>query len=87
VLDLVKLLISSGADVNARRRDGLTALHSAAYRGHLRVIETLLAHGADRVIRGHEGKSTHAGQTAGDVAVAQGQAEAGALLARGLTAC
>jgi uncharacterized protein len=45
VLELVKLLISSGADVNTRRRDGLTALHSAAYRGHLRVIETLLAHG------------------------------------------
>jgi ankyrin repeat protein len=87
VLDLVKLLISSGAEVNARRRDGLTALHSAAYRGHLRVIETLLAQGADPAIRGHEGKGPHVGQTAADVAVAQGQAEAAALLGRGLTAC
>jgi ankyrin repeat protein len=82
VLDLVKLLISSGADVNVGRRDGLAALHSAAYRGHLRVIETLLAYGADRAIRGHEGKGPHAGQTAADVAVAQGQADAAALLVK-----
>jgi uncharacterized protein len=83
VLDLVKLLISQGADVNARRRDGLTALHSAAYRGHLRVIEMLLKHGADPAIRGHEGADAHAGQTAADVAKAQGKPEAAALL----TAC
>lgn len=76
VLDLVQLLISNGADVNARRRDGLTALHSAAYRGHLRVIEALLTHGADRTIRGYEGAGPHAGQTAADVAAAQGQIEA-----------
>ena len=81
VLDLVKLLISSGAEVNARRRDGLTALHSAAYRGHVRVIETLLAHGADATIRGYDGAGAHAGQTAADMAAAQGQAEAAALLA------
>ena len=81
VLDLVKLLISSGADVNARRRDGLTALHSAAYRGHLRVIETLQAHGADPTMRGYDGAGPHAGQTAADMAAAQGQAEAAALLA------
>jgi ankyrin repeat protein len=80
VLDLVKLLISSGAVVNARRRDGLTALHSAAYRGHLRVIETLLVHGADPGIRGYDDAGPHSGQTAADIAVAQGQAQAAALL-------
>jgi len=80
VLELVTLLIANGADVNARRRDGLTVLHSAAYRGHLRVIETLLAHGADRAIRGYYGAGPHAGQTAADVASAQDQAAAAMLL-------
>ncbi len=83
VLELVKLLISSGAAVNARRRDGLTALHSAAYRGHLRVIKTLLARGADPAIRGYDGAGPHAGQTAADMASAQAQTEA----ADYLTAC
>jgi uncharacterized protein len=67
VLELVNLLLSSGADVNARRRDGLTALHSAAYRGHLHVMEALLAHGADPAIRGYDGAGPHAGQTAADM--------------------
>jgi ankyrin repeat protein len=83
VLELVKLLIMSGADVNGRRRDGLTALHTAAYRGHLHVIEILLASGADPTIRGYEGAGPHAGQSATDVATAQNQADA----AKRLTAC
>lgn len=81
VLEMVTLLIANGADVNARRRDGLTALHGAAYRGHLRVLETLLANGADRGIRGYYGLGPHAGQTAADVAAAQGQTAAATLLA------
>jgi ankyrin repeat protein len=76
VLELVQLLISNGADLNARRRDGLTALHSAAYRGHLGVIEALLTHGADRTIRGYEGAGPHAGHSAADMAAAQGKTEA-----------
>jgi len=80
VLELVTLLIANGADVNARRRDGLTALHDAAYRCHLRVIETLLAHGADRAIRGYYGAGPHAGHTAADVAAAEGHAAAAQLL-------
>jgi ankyrin repeat protein len=71
VLDLVNLLLSSAADVNARRRDGLTALHSAAYRRHRRVMETLLAHGADPTIRGYDGAGPHAGQTAADMLARQ----------------
>jgi|RhiMetdeSRZDD1v2_1073273.scaffolds.fasta_scaffold134903_3 ankyrin repeat protein len=80
VLQLVRMLIASGADVNGRRRDGLTALHSAAYRGHLRVIELLLKRGADPTIQGYEGSGPHAGQTAFDMARMQGKVEAATLL-------
>lgn len=81
VLELVQMLLDHGADVNGQRRDGLTALHSAAYRGHLRVMRYLLQHGADAKIRGHAGAGPHAGQTAADMALAQGQREAASLLA------
>jgi uncharacterized protein len=80
VLQLVSMLIAGGAEVNGHRRDGLTALHSAGYRGHRRVIELLLRHGADPSIQGYEGSGPHAGQTAFDMAIAQGQVEAITLL-------
>jgi ankyrin repeat protein len=74
VVELVDLLLANGANVNGRRRDGLTALHSAAFRNHLRVIEVLLQHGADPAIKGSGGE--HAGQTGRDIALAQGHAKA-----------
>jgi ankyrin repeat protein len=80
VLELVRMLIESFADVNGRRRDGLTALHGAAFRGHGRVVAYLLDHGADRSLRGFDGKGPHAGQTALDIANAQGMDEAARLL-------
>lgn len=80
VLELVRLLLERGADVNGRRRDGLTALHSAAYRGHLRVMDYLIAQGADRSLRGFDGAGPHAGQTAAELATALGQNEAAAFL-------
>ncbi len=73
VLGLVQLLVTRGAEVNGRRRDGLTALHGAAWRGHTSVVVWLLEHGADQEIRGTEGSGPHAGQTAFEIAVAQGQ--------------
>ncbi|HEY7338112.1 MAG TPA: ankyrin repeat domain-containing protein [Bryobacteraceae bacterium] len=85
VLELVGMLLARGAGVNGRRRDGLTALHSAAYRGHLRVITVLLDRGADPALRGYEGMGAHASQTAADVAASQGQEEAYSLL-RGVAA-
>jgi uncharacterized protein len=81
VIELVELLLARGADVNGRRRDGLTALHGAAYRGQLVVIQTLLRHGADRSIRGFQGAGPHAGQTARDVAESQGHLAAATVLA------
>lgn len=80
VLALVRLLLERGAAVNHRRRDGLTALHSAAYRGHLSVMKLLLDRGADPSITGRDGMGPHAGHTARDVAQAQGQQQAVELL-------
>ena len=70
VLALVRLLLENGADVNARRKDGMTALHGAAWRGHAAVVQELLDAGADLTIPAAAGP--HAGQTAADTALSQG---------------
>jgi ankyrin repeat protein len=77
---LVELLVMNRANVNAQRRDGMTALHAAAYRGHLRVIEALLRAGADPNIRAHADAGAHAGESPLDTAVAQGQTAAADVL-------
>lgn len=43
----VQNLLNKGADVNAKTRNGETALHSAAISGHKQAAELLLANGAD----------------------------------------
>jgi ankyrin repeat protein len=70
VLALVRLLLENGADVNARRKDGMTALHAAAWRGHAIVVQELLDAGADATILATAG--AHAGQAAADAALSQG---------------
>lgn len=45
--DVVDILISMGADVNARDKGGGTPLHAAAGLGEKDIIEILLANGAD----------------------------------------
>jgi ankyrin repeat protein len=75
-LQLANLLLDAGADVNGQRRDGLTALHTAAYRGHVLVIRRLLQAGANPSIRGAAGEGNHAGQTPLDVAIEREQEEA-----------
>lgn len=47
---MVELLLSKGASVNAANRDGKTALHYAAGKGHLGIVKTLLSHHADPTI-------------------------------------
>ncbi len=80
VLSLVELLLRHGADPNGRRRDGMTPLHSAAYRGHLRVIRALLQAGADINARAYDDVGPHSGQTPLDTALALGQTAAAELL-------
>jgi ankyrin repeat protein len=80
VLALVDLLLDHGADVNGRRRDGMTALHTAGYRGHLKVIRRLVERGADPMIRAYENSGSHSGESPADTAMAQGQTEAAELL-------
>ncbi len=70
VLDLVRLLLERGADVNGRRGDGMTALHTACWRGLSRVAQELLAAGADPASTATAGP--HQGQTPADTALAQG---------------
>ena len=45
--ELVRLLLTSGAEANGKDRSGRTALHEAASMGHNETIKVLLAHGAD----------------------------------------
>ena len=73
VVSLVELLLEFEADVNCPRRDGMTALHGAAYRGHVKVIRKLLAAGANPNARSHAGAGPHAGESPLDTAMAQGQ--------------
>lgn len=55
----VQLLLSRGADIEQRTDAGQTLLMSAAFYGHLSVVEALLASGADA-----NAKSTQDGNTA-----------------------
>ena len=85
VLALVELLLAHRANVNAQRRDGMTALHAAAYRGHLSVIDVLLKAGANPNIRAHADTGAHSGESPLDTALAQGQTAAAEAL-RAVTA-
>lgn len=73
--DVVEILISAGADVNATQRHGWTPLHGAAQNGSLVTVERLLAAGADRAARNDDGVS------AADLARAAGHPEIEGLLA------
>ena len=55
--DVAELLLSKGADVNAKIGDGRTPLHWAAYLGNKDVAELLLAEGADVNAKDMDGRT------------------------------
>ena len=46
-INRIKKLLDKGADVNAKDKDGETALMAAALRGHTEIVQFLLNKGAD----------------------------------------
>ena len=50
-LEVVRLLLEAGVDVNGQNKHGLTALHYACYSSNLKVAELLLERGADPYLR------------------------------------
>jgi len=55
--EVIDLILSSGADVNAKQQQGWTAIHSAAMHGDLALLEKLLARGADATVKSDDGKT------------------------------
>ena len=56
-LEIARLLIERGADVNARQQAEFTPLHEAAASGQLEFAELLLTHGADVKAKSDAGKT------------------------------
>lgn len=54
-LEVARLLIKAGAEINRRCEHGRTALQMAAAWGHLDMVQLLIASGADPGIRDDEG--------------------------------
>src|SRR5690606_3846241 len=59
-VDVVRLLLENGAQVNARLPGGKTALRFAAMFDRKEVVELMLAHGADPAITDEEGMTAKA---------------------------
>lgn len=55
-IEIMKLLLNAGADVNRRCEEGSTALHYAAWRGPVEAVELLLSREARNWIEDHSGK-------------------------------
>lgn len=70
VLALGQSLLSSGADPNQVRLDGMTALHTAAWRGPSDVARELIDAGADPPMAARSGP--HRGETPAESALSRG---------------
>jgi cytohesin len=56
-LTVIRMLLSSGADINARDEQQQTPLHWAAQEGNKDAAELLVQNGADRTVRDSAGKT------------------------------
>jgi uncharacterized protein len=61
-IEICRLLLAAGADVDARQAGGFTPLHEAAQNGDPELVELFLSAGADPSL------TTDAGKTAADIA-------------------
>lgn len=57
-VEVIELILSGGADVNAKQQQGWTAIHSAAMHGDLALLEKLLALGANPAVKNDDGKTS-----------------------------
>ena len=55
--EIVRMLLESGAPVNAKQHGGWTALHAAADNGDEEMIKILLQHGADLLAHNDDGRT------------------------------
>jgi hypothetical protein len=46
-VEIARLLLQNGADVNVKSDDGFTPLHDAAFNGHVDILHLLVENGAD----------------------------------------
>ena len=53
--DIARLLLESGADVNAKGYDGSTPLHWAARKGHVDILHLLVENGVDLEAQDNDG--------------------------------
>jgi ankyrin repeat protein len=65
-IEIIKLLLDAGADINQNANDGGTVLHGAAGRGRNEVVHLLVARNADLTVKDARGR------TAADVANGMG---------------
>jgi len=77
--DVIRNLISVGANVNRQNEDGLTPLFGTAMWGHPEAARTLLAAGANPIARAYDGvQPIHAAAAAGHAEMLKVLVEAGA---------
>jgi ankyrin repeat protein len=70
-LEVCRLLLAAGADVNATQHGGYTPLHEAAHPGDIVMVELVLSAGADPTVRGPEGTPADLADAAGHPDVAR----------------
>lgn len=79
-LEVSRVLIAGGADVNATQHGGFTPLHEAAQHGDVEMTELFLSAGADPAA------TTEAGETTADLAAAAGHADLASRLGESIPA-
>ena len=47
LLPVIQSLISHGANIESKAKDGFTLLHYASQKGHFQIVEYLISHGAN----------------------------------------